>query len=451
MALEVVILAAGKGTRMRSQKPKVLHEVAGQPLLQHVLNTVKGINAKRVHVIYGHEGELVKKSFLDEKINWIEQIEQKGTGHAVLQALPFLEANNDVLILYADVPLLSLLSLLSLIEKGSQSALAVLTAHLDEPFGLGRILYEKDSVVGIVEEKDASPEQKKLKEINSGVMFTQVNHLVNWLPQLKSNNAQGELYLTDIVGLAVKDQLTVVAHQVSFPIEVQGVNDLIQLEEVERAYQLLTIEQLMKSGLTVRDKRRIDIRGQLICGLGCTLDVNVIFEGQVILEDSVSIGANCVIKNSTIKSGAVIHENSMIDGSVVGRNANVGPFARLRPGSELYEKSKVGNFVEMKKTTLGVGSKVSHLSYIGDATVGKNVNIGAGTITCNYDGVNKHKTFIGDGAFIGSGTQLVAPINVGENATIGAGTTLRKNASSEALTLTKSVQVTLSSWQRKEK
>jgi len=451
MALEVVILAAGKGTRMRSKTPKVLHEVAGKPLLKHVIDTVKLINAEHIHIIYGHEGEQVKQAMADESLNWIDQENQLGTGHAVLQALPFLNVNNDVLILYADVPLLSDNTLTALIDKGSKADLVLLTALLDEPFGLGRIIYDNNMIAGIVEEKDATDSQKKIKEINSGVMFTKVEHLQRWLPKLKSNNAQGELYLTDIVSMAVKDSLTVLKHQVSLPIEVQGVNDLIQLEEVERAHQKLTIEHLMRQGLTVRDKSRLDIRGELICGSDVKVDINVIFEGKVTLEDNVLIGANCIIRNSIIKNGAVIHENSVVDNSIVGKGANVGPFARLRPGSELGEKSKVGNFVEMKKTLLGEGSKVSHLSYIGDATVGKQVNIGAGTITCNYDGVNKHKTIIDDGAFVGSGTQLVAPIQVGKNATIGAGTTLRREAPSEALTLTKSPQVTISSWQRNKK
>lgn len=451
MALEVVILAAGKGTRMRSKKPKVLHEVAGKPLLKHVVDTAKSLSAERIHVIYGHEGEQVKSALLDDSINWIEQAKQLGTGHAVLQSLPFLEPANDVLILYADVPLLSKETLAELIHPEKKAELVLLTAELDEPFGLGRIVYHANQIVGIVEEKDASDEQKKIKEINSGVMFTKAKHLAGWLPRLSSNNAQGELYLTDIVDFAVKDGLKVAKHKVDNANEVQGVNDLLQLEEIERAYQLLTIEKLMRQGVTVRDKRRVDIRGELVCGQDVLIDVNTVFEGNVFLAHDVKVGANCLIRNSVIKQGAIIHDNSVIEDSTVGSKAQVGPFARLRPGSFLEECSKVGNFVEMKKTTLGKGSKVSHLSYIGDATVGHSVNIGAGTITCNYDGVNKHKTVIDNGAFIGSGTQLIAPIQVGENATIGAGTTLRKEAPSEALTLTKSQQLTINSWQRKEK
>ena len=450
MALEVIILAAGKGTRMHSNTPKVLHHVAGKPLLKHVIDTAAGLGAERIHVIYGHEGQQVQEALASENINWIEQAEQRGTGHAALQALPFLNTENDALILYADVPLLSIKSLQQMIELGQDAALVLLTARLVNSFGLGRIITNEGSIVGIVEEKDATNEQKKINEINSGVMFTKVKHLQTWLPNLSSNNAQSELYLTDIVGFAVNASLRVDKYLVVDPMEVQGVNDLIQLEAVERVAQLKVVEDLMRKGLTVRDKRRVDVRGKLKCGMNVTVDVNVIFEGFVTLEAGVSVGANCIIRNSTIKQGAVIHANSMIDSSVVGIEAQVGPFARLRPGCELDEKSKVGNFVEMKKTSLGYGTKVSHLSYIGDATVGKRVNVGAGTITCNYDGVNKHKTIIEDGVFIGSGTQLVAPIQVGINATIGAGTTLRKKAAADALTLSRSEQITITSWTRKK-
>lgn len=453
MALEVIILAAGKGTRMCSAKPKVLHEIAGKPLLRHVIETSLELQAEKIHIVYGHGGKQVRAAIdINEPlINWVEQTAQLGTGHAVLQALPFVEESSDILVLYGDVPLLSTYTLNKLIDKIRQSDLVLLTALLDNPFGLGRIIVEDDKILGIVEEKDASVLQKEIKEINSGVMLTKAALLKTWLPRLDSNNNQGELYLTDIVKMAVDDELKIDKLVVSDPMEVQGVNDLIQLEQVERNYQLNQIEHLMRNGVTVRDKNRVDIRGSVSCGFDVSIDINVIFEGDVIIEDGVSIGANCIIKNSTIKQGAQIHDNSMIDESIVGQGAQVGPFARLRPNSHLGENAKVGNFVEMKKTTLGDGSKVNHLSYIGDATIGSHVNVGAGTITCNYDGVNKHKTIIEDGAFIGSGTQLVAPIQVRMNATIGAGTTLRKEAIADALTLTRSEQVTITSWVRKTK
>lgn len=451
MTLEVIILAAGKGTRMRSSKPKVLHEVAGKPLLQHVIDTSRSLNVNNIHVVYGHEGELVKSTIKDNSINWVEQKEQLGTGHAVQQVLPFLQDNSQILILYGDVPLLSSESIASMRACLENAELVLLTAILENPLGLGRILTANGKIQGIIEEKDANQAQKAIKEINSGVMLTKAAHLKQWLPQLKANNSQAELYLTDIVEFSVNEALYVDKHVVSEPMEVQGINDLLQLEQVERFYQLQTLERLMKNGLTVRDKHRVDVRGTLEVGMDVVIDINTVFEGEVILEEGAIVGANCVIKNSTIQKGAVIHENSMIDGSIVGEGANVGPFARLRPGSFLDKQSKVGNFVEMKKTTLGVGSKVNHLSYIGDAVVGNKVNVGAGTITCNYDGVNKHKTQIDDGAFIGSGTQLVAPIQVGMNATVGAGTTLRKEASAEALTLTRSEQLTITSWTRPTK
>ncbi len=450
MALEVVILAAGKGTRMHSSKAKVLHSLANKPLLMHVVDVARSLTPENIHVVYGHQGDNVKQALASETINWVHQAKQLGTGHAVLQAMEFINSENDVLILYADVPLLSKETLLQLIDKNKNSALTILTAQLENPFGLGRIIYQDDKLTAIVEEKDASEAQKQVKEINSGVMIAKAQYFKKWLPSLKSNNAQAELYLTDVVGLAVTESLVVNKHLTYDSMEIQGINDLIQLEAVEREYQLRKVQSLMKQGLTVRDKSRVDIRGNLKCGQDNIVDINVIFEGNVTLEDNIYIAPNCIIKNSTIKSGAIIHENSIIDGSTVGEKAQIGPFARLRPGSQLGANSKVGNFVEMKKTTLGAGSKASHLSYIGDATIGKNVNIGAGTITCNYDGVNKHQTIIEDEAFIGSGSQLVAPIKVGSKATIGAGTTLRRNAPDEQLTLSMTTQKTIEGWQRKD-
>ena len=451
MALEVVILAAGKGTRMHSNKAKVLHCIANKSLLKQVVDAARSLDdVEKIHVVYGHQGEKVKQAIEGEQINWVHQAEQLGTGHAVLQAMEFVNRENDVLILYADVPLLSKETLSNLIKQALKSDLTILTAQLDNPFGLGRIIYQNQKIVAIVEEKDANDEQKQLQEINSGVMICNAKLLQRWLPSLKSNNAQGELYLTDVVALAVNEFLIVDKYKTFDPMEIQGINDLLQLEKVEREYQVRKVRDLMRKGLTVKDLNRIDIRGRLQCGHDNIVDVNVVFEGEVTIENDVYIAPNCIIRNSTIQNGAIIHENTIIDGSIVGEHAQVGPFARLRPGSELGTKSKVGNFVEMKKTKLGDGSKASHLSYIGDAIVGENVNIGAGTITCNYDGVNKHQTIIEDGAFIGSGTQLVAPVTVGAKATIGAGTTLRRNAPDEQLTLSLAAQKTIKDWQRKD-
>lgn len=451
MALEVVILAAGKGKRMHSKKPKVLHTIANKPLLQHVIEQSQQVSAAKIHVVFGHQGELVQSAIDEPNINWVHQQQQLGTGHAVLQALEYIEPANDVLVLVSDIPLLQSAQLEQLINQAEGSDLTLLTAEVDNPFGLGRIVYQDGQISAIVEEKDATDSQRQIKEINSGVMICKAQHLQRWLPALKATNAQGEFYLTDIVSFALNENLKISKHMVDNAAEVQGINDLIQLEAAERAYQLRQVESLMAKGLIVKDKHRIDIRGQLICGQDIEVEPNVIFEGKVLIEDNVIIGANCIIKDSTISTGAVIHPNSIIEGATVGSQASVGPFARLRAGSELGMSSKVGNFVEVKKAQLGDGAKASHLSYVGDAVIGQNVNIGAGTITCNYDGVNKHQTIIGDEAFIGSGTQLVAPIEVGAGATIGAGTTLRRNAPQGELTLTASPQRTIKEWQRPKK
>lgn len=450
MALEVVILAAGKGKRMCSNKPKVLHCVANKTILQHVLDQAYSLSPVKIHVVYGHEGQQVKASITDPKISWVHQQQQLGTGHAVLQALEFIAPENDVLVLVSDIPLLQAETLQKLQQTSLNADLTLLTTEMENPFGLGRILSEHNQLQGIVEEKDATDEQRKIKEINSGVMLSKAIHLQSWLPKITTDNAQGEIYLTDIVALAVSEGKTVNRYKTTDHMQVQGVNDPLQLEAVERVYQLRQAETLLAKGVNMVDKSRIDIRGELICGKDIRIDANVVFEGRVEIEDQVTIAANCVIKNSVIKKGAIIHEFSSVDGAVIGEQAQVGPFARLRPGAELGCCSKVGNFVEMKKAQLGNGSKVSHLSYVGDAIIGEKVNIGAGTITCNYDGVNKHQTIIDDGAFIGSGTQLVAPVHVGASATIGAGTTLRRNAPAGELTLTAVQQKTISGWQRKE-
>lgn len=450
MEFDIVILAAGKGKRMHSAKPKVLHEVAGKPMLQHVIETGLALSPQAIHVVYGHGGHLVKEALATFNVNWVVQDEQLGTGHAVLQALPFIPAGRHVLILSGDVPNLSVDTLQQLLNVANNTDLALLSATFDNPYGFGRIVRANDRLCAIVEEKDATPSQKQIKEIFTGVMVATVDDLNRWLPALKNNNAQNEYYLTDIVAKAVEEEKPLDCFTTSDAGEVQGVNDLLQRQQVERDYQRKNAARLMKQGVTIVDASRIDIRGKLVCGQEVTLDVNTVFEGKVILEDGVVVRPNCILKNCTIKKGAVINEFSAIEGAIVGEEATVGPFARLRPETELGPKSKVGNFVEIKKSVLAAGAKANHLSYIGDAVVGKAVNIGAGTITCNYDGKYKHKTVIEEGAFIGSGTQLVAPIHVGKNATLGAGTTLRKNAPADKLTLTLSEQRTMENWRRKD-
>ncbi len=452
MDLDVVILAAGKGKRMHSLKPKVLHPIAGKPMLSHVIDTAKALNPKNIFIVYGHEGEVVREHYRDDSLTWVLQKEQLGTGHAVMQVLEHAQRETKVLVLSADVPLLSLETLSNLSNQAQKSDLALLTAVFNDPTGLGRIIRDKQGdIKAIIEHKDASADERAITEIYSGIMIANVADLRRLLPQLKADNAQAELYLTDIVSLAVRDGLRISGTVCGHAYEVQGVNDREQLEEVERRQQRVFAKVLMRKGVTIADSQRIDIRGQLECANDVYLDINCVFEGHVIIETGVVIEANCVIKNAHIKKGARILSHSVIDGAVIGEEASVGPFARLRPDTVLHAKSKVGNFVEIKKTTLGIGAKASHLSYVGDSEVGEQVNIGAGTITCNYDGAFKHKTIIDKGAFIGSGTQLVAPVHVGENATVGAGTTLRKDAPAEKLTLSVKEQRTLDGWQRPEK
>jgi len=452
MALDIVILAAGYGKRMCSKTPKVLHKLGGQPLIERVIASAKALNPTNIFVIYGQQGERVKTFVNDESVTWVHQAEQLGTGHAVLQALEYIDDEHTVLVLSADVPLLSKETLQALATKKEGASVALLTATFDNPFGLGRIIRNEDGeFLAIVEEKDASVEEKSVKEIYSGVMLADAKELKRWLPKLTANNAQKELYLTSIVEMAVKEELAVASHETTNLTEVKGVNTRAQLHELERAYQQQTALAWMDKGVGFADINRVDFRGDINIGEDTFIDVNVVFEGQVTIESGVVIEPNCVIRDSVIKKDAVIKANSHIDNAEVGLHAEVGPFARLRPGTTLGHHSKVGNFVEVKKSTIGAHSKASHLSYVGDALIGEHVNIGAGTITCNYDGVKKHQTVIDDGVFIGSGTELVAPIHIGENATIGAGTTLRRNAPPEKLTLTQAVQKTLDNWQRREK
>ncbi len=451
MALDIVILAAGHGTRMNSNVPKVLHLLAGKPLITHVIDVAKSLSPHKIFVIYGYEGERVKQTINDESIHWVYQEEQLGTGHAVLQALEFIEDSHDVLVLSADVPMLTHETLKKLQTSKESAPLSLLTATFENPFGLGRIIRNKqDEFIKIVEERDADEQERQVCEIYSGVMMAEASLLKEWLPNLTHQNAQKELYLTSIVEMAVNNGLLVNSVHTDDNLEVFGVNDRRQLLSLERHYQERMVEKLLDSGCSVADKKRVDIRGNLTVAKDVTIDVNVVFKGEVTLEEGVTIEPNCVISNAHIKKGTIICANSMIEGAVIGANASIGPFARIRPGTELKNNTKIGNFVEVKQAVFGEHSKASHLSYIGDAIIGEHVNIGAGTITCNYDGVNKHQTVIDDGAFIGSGTELVAPLHVGENATIGAGTTLRRNAPPEKLTLSQSVQKTVENWQRPE-
>lgn len=447
--LQVVILAAGKGTRMYSSLPKVLHLLAGKSLVQHVIDSAKQLKAQSISIIYGHGGELVKNTLADPQLHWCEQQEQLGTGHAVQQAIQYIDDNADVLILYGDVPLLSVATLEKLITAKQGQPVALLTACLENPAGYGRIIRDSNNTVQkIVEEKDASDEIRQIKEINSGVMVVDGDKLKSWLTKIGNNNAQGEYYLTDLIELAVTEGEVVNSYIVQDSKEIEGINNKQQLAELEREYQKRQADKLMSQGVTLRDPARFDLRGSVQVGQDVVLDINVIIEGECQIGSNVSIGANSIIKNSIIDDNVTILENCIIEQSKVGNACTIGPFARLRPESELEEQAKVGNFVEIKKAHIAKGSKVNHLSYIGDTQMGENVNIGAGTITCNYDGAYKHITKIGDNAFIGSNTALVAPIEIGAGATIGAGSTLSKDAEAEKLTFTRAAQKTISGWKR---
>ncbi|WP_372764612.1 bifunctional UDP-N-acetylglucosamine diphosphorylase/glucosamine-1-phosphate N-acetyltransferase GlmU [Litorivivens sp.] len=451
MKTEVVILAAGKGTRMRSGLPKVMHPIAGKPMLGHVVDAARAINAANIHVVVGHGADQVTDAFADSGLSWVEQLEQKGTGHAVAQALPKLVESSRVLILYGDVPLIAPDTLARLLDLCGDTSMALLTTDLNDPTGYGRIVREFDKVVAIVEQKDASRDQLAIQEVNTGIMAVSARHLNSWLPKLSSDNAQGEYYLTDIIAMAVADGVSIEVAQPATSWEVQGVNNRMQLNELERYYQQCRAKELMASGATLADAARIDIRGSLTVGEDCYIDVNCVFEGQCEIGANVHIGPNCVLTNSTVASGSTIKANSVLEDAVLGEGCDVGPFARLRPGTVLASNAKIGNFVETKKAVVGQGSKVNHLSYIGDSELGDNVNVGAGTITCNYDGVNKSKTVIGDGAFIGSNTSLVAPVSVGKNATVGAGSTITSDVPDEDLAVARGKQRNISGWKRPTK
>jgi bifunctional UDP-N-acetylglucosamine pyrophosphorylase/glucosamine-1-phosphate N-acetyltransferase len=446
--LTTLILAAGKGTRMKSTKPKVLQTLAGKPLLQHVLNTANQLSSEKNIVVYGFGGDQVKTAFTGVEIRWVEQAEQLGTGHAVKVALSELPHDGKSLILYGDVPLIQQSTLEKLIAANT-SGMAMLTLTVDNPFGLGRIVRDGNGkVLAIVEQKDATDEQKAICEINSGIYAVDNALLHKYLPKLENNNAQGEYYLTDIVKMAVADGIDIATIQPDFDFEIEGVNDRGQLANLERIYQSHLVENLQVHGVQFADPSRVDIRGTLTCGQDVFIDVNVVFEGDVTLGDSVYIEAGCVIRDSQIGNASHIKPYCVIDQSQIGAGVDIGPFAHLRPATVLSDNAKVGNFVETKKSTIGKGSKVNHLTYIGDAQIGDNVNVGAGTITCNYDGVNKFKTVIEDNAFIGSNSSLVAPVTIGKGATIGAGSVITKAAPEEKLTVTRAKQTTIDSWQR---
>jgi bifunctional UDP-N-acetylglucosamine pyrophosphorylase / glucosamine-1-phosphate N-acetyltransferase len=450
--LEVIILAAGQGTRMRSALPKVLHPLAGKALVHHVIDTATALDAQAIHTVIGHGAERVQNQLANLPTSWALQEQQLGTGHAVAQAMPNVADDSVVLVLYGDVPLVKAETLKKLLTAVDAEHLALLTVELNDPTGYGRILRDaKDNVTAIVEQKDATPEQLKIREGNTGILAAPAALLKKWLPQLSSNNAQGEYYLTDIIGLAVQQGIGVNAQQAPAAWEVQGINNRLQLAELERIHQRNIADQLMTDGVTLADPARIDVRGSLKTGRDIFIDVNCVFEGDVVLGDNVSIGPNCVIRNARIGANAEIESHTLIDEAVLGVDTHVGPFARLRPGTELAAKAKVGNFVETKKTYIGVGSKANHLTYLGDCTIGENANVGAGTITCNYDGVNKSKTIIGDGAFIGSNSSLVAPVNIGKNATVGAGSTITEDVPDNELAVARGKQRNIPGWRRPAK
>ncbi|WP_413736418.1 bifunctional UDP-N-acetylglucosamine diphosphorylase/glucosamine-1-phosphate N-acetyltransferase GlmU [Sodalis sp. RH21] len=448
--MSVVILAAGRGTRMYSDLPKVLHPLAGKPLVQHVIDTAASLGAARIHMVYGHGGDLLQQRLNApvSGLSWVLQAEQLGTGHAMQQAAPFFADDEDVLMLYGDVPLISPATLERLVAAKPAGGIGLLTATLDDPSGYGRIVRENGSVTGIVEQKDASEAQRLIKEINTGILVANGGDLKRWLSQLDNHNAQGEYYITDIIALAWEEGRRINTVNPDRFTEVEGVNNRLQLASLERAYQRQQAESLLLAGVTLHDPARFDLRGELTHGRDVIIDTNVIIEGRVSLGNNVVIGTGCVLKDCELGDGVVISPYTVIDRAVLHADVTVGPFARLRPGSELAQGAHVGNFVEMKQARLGRGSKAGHLSYLGDAQIGAGVNIGAGTITCNYDGANKHQTIIGDDVFVGSDTQLVAPVTVGNGATLGAGTTVTRNVGENELVLSRVRQTHITGWQR---
>lgn len=451
MALSVVILAAGKGTRMQSSLPKVLHPIANKSMVEHVIAAARQLDANNIYVVYGFGGDVLRANVLGEDLTFVEQKQQLGTGHAVNVATPYFTDDDDILILYGDVPLTKTSTLQNLLAAKPEQGIGLLTVNLTNPTGYGRIIREGATVVGIVEQKDANAEQLIINEANTGILVANGGDLKRWLSNLSSDNAQGEYYLTDIIGTCHNEGKSINTAHPDSEIEVQGANNRIQLAALERAFQLREAEKLMLAGASLRDPNRIDIRGSVSIGQEVKIDINCIFEGEVVLADNVSIGANSILTNCNIGQHTVIKANSIIEGAVIAGNCSVGPFARIRPETVMHDNSHVGNFVEMKKTTLGAGSKSGHLTYLGDSTIGKNVNIGAGTITCNYDGVNKSHTSIGDNAFIGSNSALVAPVTIGSDSTVGAGSVIAKNVENQQLAVARGKQRNIQGWQRSTK
>jgi bifunctional UDP-N-acetylglucosamine pyrophosphorylase/glucosamine-1-phosphate N-acetyltransferase len=443
-----IILAAGQGTRMNSQTAKVLHKVGNKSLLQHVIDASRPL-VNSINVIIGHHSESVKKTTSNDDINWVNQKEQLGTGHAVQQAIPHINDNSICLILYGDVPLIKTETLQILTDKAESSGFSLLSVMMENPFGYGRIIRDSNnSILSIVEQKDASKDELQVREINTGIMAIRGSILKKYLKELEPNNSQGELYLTDIVEKAVKDNVNIASFICESVAEVMGINDKNQLSQAERAYQQDKANDLMSKGLTIMDPKRFDCRGELSFKDDCVIDVNVVFEGDNDLGKNVLISPNCIIKASKIGDNTHILANSIIENAVIGSNTSIGPFARIRPETKIGNHSKIGNFVEVKKSSIENNSKVSHLSYIGDSKIGNDVNVGAGVITCNYDGINKFQTEIKDGAFVGSNSQLVAPVTIGKNATIGAGSTITQNTPDGQLTLSRNKQSTISKWKR---
>ncbi|MCG2608695.1 bifunctional UDP-N-acetylglucosamine diphosphorylase/glucosamine-1-phosphate N-acetyltransferase GlmU [Acinetobacter sp. SM34] len=451
MSTSVIILAAGKGTRMRSSLPKVLQPLAGRPLLGHVIETAKKLNAKNIITIFGHGGNLVQQAFAQENVQWVEQAEQLGTGHAVKVTLPVLPSDGVSLILSGDVPCITQETLEKLLTVSRETGIGLVTLTLADATGYGRIVRENNKIQAIVEHKDASDAQRQIKEINTGIYCVSNAKLHQWLPKLSNENAQGEYYLTDIVAMAIADGLEVASVEPELAFEVEGVNDRIQLAALEREFQNDQAKKLMQQGVHLIDPTRFDLRGNLTVGQDVRIDINVIIEGDCELGDHVEIGAGCVIKNTKIASGTKVQPYSIFDNAIVGEDAQIGPFARLRPGAKLANEVHIGNFVEVKNSTIGLGSKANHFTYLGDAEVGAGSNIGAGTITCNYDGANKFKTIIGDSAFIGSNSSLVAPVSIGNGATVGAGSVITRDVAENSLAFERSKQVTKENYQRPQK
>lgn len=451
MSTNVIILAAGKGTRMRSTLPKVLQPLAGRPLLGHVIETAKKLNAANIITIYGHGGNMVQQAFAQENVEWVEQAEQLGTGHAVKVTLPVLPTDGVSLILSGDVPCITEATLKKLLQASAETGIGIVTLTVDDATGYGRIVRKNGEIQAIVEHKDANDEQRKIKEFNTGIYCVNNAKLHEWLPKLCNENAQGEYYLTDIIAMAIADGLSVASVEPELAFEVEGVNDRVQLATLEREFQNNQAKKLMQQGVHLIDPARFDLRGHLSVGQDVRIDINVIIEGDCEFGDHVEIGAGCVIKNSKIAAGTKVQPYSIFDHAIVGADAQIGPFSRLRPGAKLADEVHIGNFVEVKNSSIGLGSKANHFTYLGDAEVGAGSNIGAGTITCNYDGANKFKTIIGDAAFIGSNSSLVAPVNIGNGATVGAGSVITRDVAENSLAFERSKQVAKENYQRPEK